>query len=42
MDHVIRRWRIPKDLNPVLALILGFDDSRINPGSITFGEYGPK
>ncbi|GBO34011.1 hypothetical protein AVEN_79819-1 [Araneus ventricosus] len=42
MDHVIRRWRIPKDFNPVLALILGFDDSRFNPGSITFGEYGPK
>ncbi|GBO24611.1 hypothetical protein AVEN_191309-1 [Araneus ventricosus] len=42
MDHVIRRWRIPKDFDPVLALVLGFDDSRFNPGSIKFGKYGPK
>ncbi|GBM28435.1 hypothetical protein AVEN_33891-1 [Araneus ventricosus] len=41
MDHAIRRWRIPKDFDPVLALILGFADSRFNPGSIKFGEYGP-
>ncbi|GBM73371.1 hypothetical protein AVEN_104137-1 [Araneus ventricosus] len=41
MDHVIRKWRIPKDFDPVLALILGFADSRFNPGSIMFGEYGP-
>ncbi|GBN22232.1 hypothetical protein AVEN_164678-1 [Araneus ventricosus] len=42
MDHVIRRWRIPKNFDPVLALILGFADSRFNPGSIKFGEYGPE
>ncbi|GBN50557.1 hypothetical protein AVEN_237050-1 [Araneus ventricosus] len=42
MDHVIRGWRVPKDFDPVLELILGFADSRFNPGSIKFGEYGPK
>ncbi|GBM84888.1 hypothetical protein AVEN_130541-1 [Araneus ventricosus] len=37
MDHAIRRWRIPKDFDPVLALNLGFADSRFNRGSIKFG-----